>query len=69
VFFAVTEHNLFIINVLRDFLAGRSFWLRLSEAKPRQVNPCQKKQNRPLWVMLFLCCPPKWLAACGEKLD
>jgi hypothetical protein len=39
VFFAVTEHNLFIINVLRDFLAGRTFWLRLSEAKPRQVNP------------------------------
>jgi hypothetical protein len=37
-FFAVTEHNLFIINVLRDFLAGRTFWLRLSEAKPRQAN-------------------------------
>jgi hypothetical protein len=35
VFFAVTEHNLFIINVLRVFLAGRTFWLRLSEAKPR----------------------------------
>jgi len=42
VFFAVTEHNLFIINVLRVFLAGRTFWLRLSEAKPR-------------WVLCELC--------------
>jgi hypothetical protein len=47
VFFAVTEHNLFIINVLRDFLAGRSFWLRLSEAKPRWVNPCQPVLSLP----------------------
>ena len=36
-FFLLGDHNLFIINVLQDFFARRTFWLRLSEAKPRQV--------------------------------